>query len=779
MTRTESDLQLTGEDWTRFGRFEDDGRTFAITTPTPPTPWDNYLFNDHYLSVVDHLGRGWSKLHTRRGDVTFLWNLTAMYERDDNRLVFLRDDQTGRFWSLTGWPAGGAEGFQCRHGQGFTELSSCTDGIAATLTVAVPPGSDPVELWSLSVANRSGRRRRISVFTYSAVSLKGALTHGYIHFCQGQWDRQARMLFFQNNAPNLPHGRYKAFQAISPEPDSTDASRTSFRGLYRPMSRPAAVEAGRCGDSPASREGLAACFHKALELDDGAARRLDFVAGLVDSPAQACEHIDRYLGPEKIDAVLAELAERSDAQTRSPRIATPDEKIDRLVNIWARRQVELGARWGRWGWMGYRDIVQQLHGATYFDTRQVGKMLTEAMTWQMRDGFAVRGWAPLSPKRYADSSLWLCYVANDLVKETGQADFVHLPLPYRDGDFGCVWEHLLRGCEKVFTDVGPHGLPRIHQGDWNDSLSAVGEKGVGESVWLAQALCWALLELRELFEATGLDAQARRVAQWRDEMAARINQHAWDGAWYLRGFCDDGRPLGSARSSEGRIYLNTQSWAILGRVATPERQTAMLESVETHLRVPYGYLTLAPPYTTYDPGIGRITGMPPGTGENAAVYVHANAFLYAAMLQMHRPDQALALLETIHPCNAVNPTGNSGATPYALPNSYYGPGYTIRPGRIEGSWVTGSAGWYMHQTIEQLAGLHRLHDGLSIQPQLPSAWPELTVHRRFRGADYDMTVRRDPSAGETTVRLDGQPLDGNVVALQAAGTRHTIEVVVP
>ncbi len=745
-------------DWSHFGRFDDDRNEFVVTTPTPPLPWDNYIFNDRYLSVVDHLGRGWSKLHTREGYVTFLWNLTAMYEREDNRYVYLRDDESGKAWSLSTFPMPGAGQFECAHGLGYTEIRSTTDGIRAALRITVPMGQDPVELWQVTVTNESGRPRKISVFTYGRVSLRGAATHGYIHFCQAAWRDDIKALYFQNNAPGLPHPRYKAFQAADFTPDSYACSKGGFTGPYGGLHNPLATETGSLPNAPASREPMAACFHKALSLKAGSTQALSLLAGIVGSPDEAGRFIAQYLkadGPKKIVQGVSDQATRMLA---SPRIQTPDAKLDRLINVWTKQQVALGAGWGRWGWRGYRDLVQQTHGANYFDLPRVKANLSESMTWQMRDGFCVRGWAPFSPKRYADSALWLCYTANDYVKESGDRDYMHRILPYRDGGVGPVWEHLMRGCHKAFTDTGPHGLPLIHQGDWNDSLSMVGEKGIGESTWIAEALCWSLLELRELFAACGLDEQAATVMQWHKTMADRVNEHAWDGGWYVRGFCDNGQAFGTAKNTEGRIYLNSQSWAILGQVVPDARRQTIIDAMEKHLRVPYGYLTLAPAYTTFDTNIGRITGMPPGTGENAAVYVHANAFMYAALLKLRQADRALELMQTVHPCNSVNPTENSGATPYVLPNSYYGPGY-FKPGRIEGTWVTGSAGWYMHQTVEHMCGIHRMHEGLKIDPCLPTAWDHVQVHRVYRGQTFDFDIRRDRTAKGVSVTIDGKKLD--------------------
>jgi len=769
----------TRPDWDKYGRFDDERDEFVVTTTTPPLPWDNYLFNDRYLSIVDHLGRGWSKLHTREGYVTFLWHLSAMYERDENRYLYIRDDETGQYWSVADWPTrSGVQDYQCRHGLGYTEISSVRDGIRTAFRIIVPLGQDPVELWSVSVTNETDRPRKISVFTYGQVSLRGAATHGYIHFCRGDWLEREQILFFQNNAPGLPHPRYKAFQAADFQPDSYDASRNSFRGLYSTLGKPAAVEAGECRCQKASREPMAAVYHKRLSLAPGASERLNLLAGIVASPEEAVGFVEQYLkgdGPAKVEAAVAANAKKI---LESPRIQTPSVNINRLINVWAKRQVELGAGWGRWGWRGYRDIVQQTQGACYFDLPRVKANLSEALTWQMRDGFCVRGWAPFSPKRYADSALWLCYTVNDYIKESGDRDYVNRIIPYRDGDCGPVWQHLLRGCEKAFTDVGPHGIPKIHQGDWNDSLSAVGEKGIGESVWLGQALCWALLELNELFTATGLTRQAATAMEWHAEMARRINKHAWDGQWYVRCFKDDGDPIGSHVNKEGTVFINSQTWSIIGEVAPAERRPKVLQALEKHLRVPYGYLTLNPPYTKFDPTIGRITGMPPGTGENAAVYVHANAFVYAALLKLGEADRALELLETIHPCNGVNPTSVSGSPPYVLPNSYYGPGYTIRPGRIEGTWVTGSASWYLHQTIEKMCGVTRMHDGLLIQPQLPSSWNEVSVFRHFRGASFAVKIRKTGPGKTVRVELDGTMLPDNRIPILGDGKVHRVEVTV-
>lgn len=766
------------KDWTHYGHFDDARNEFVITTPHTPLAWDNYLFNDRYLSVVDQLGRGWSKLHTREGYVTFLWNLTAMYERDDNRHVYLRDDETGQYWSVATYPAAGipaASDFRCRVGLGYSEISSRNVGVYGSLYITVPPGSDPVELWRVTVKNESDRPRKVSVFTFGRVSLRGAATHGYIHFCQSNFRGQINGIYCQNNAPGLPHPRYKAFQAADFEVDSWSGSRNAFVGPYSNLEHPIPVHEGVLPNAPASREPMAACFHKRLTLGPAESRELNLLAGIVASVEEAAGLIEKYLksdGPRKvIEAVAAEAQQR----LASPRIDTPSQNLNRLINVWAKQQVALGAKWGRWGWRGYRDIIQQTQGAAYFDLPRVKMNLSEAMTWQMRDGFCVRGWAPFSPKRYADSALWLCYTVNDYVKESGDVAYVHRPLPYRDGGVGPVWEHLLKGCEKAFTDVGPHGIPKIHQGDWNDSLSMVGEKGVGESVWLGQALCWALLELVELFEATGLKAQAATARTWHKEMARRINKVAWDGDWYVRCFKDDKSPLGTHTAKEGRCFINSQSWALIGEVATPGRDKKVLEALEKQLRVPYGYLTLAPAFTQWDPSIGRITGMPPGTGENAAVYVHANAFVYAAMLKIRAADKALELIETIHPCNRINPTSVSGAPPYVLPNSYYGPQY-IKPGRIEGQWVTGSASWYLHQTVERMLGVRRTHQGLLIDPCLPSAWEQARVTRRFRGSWYEVNIVRDRAVRGVQVTLDGQKVQGNLLPIDESGARHQVEV---
>lgn len=764
-------------DWQNYGKFDDTRNEFVVTTTTPPLSWDNYLFNNRYLSVVDHLGRGWSKLHTREGYVTFLWHLSAMYERDDNRYVFLKDEETGKSWSVAGWPVKGAENYECRHGLGYTEISSVFEGIRVSFRITVPMGDDPVELWTVTVENQSGRARKISAFTYGQVSLKGAATHGYIHFCRGDYAAEINALFFQNNAPALPHRRYKAFQAPDFTPDSWCASRNGFRGQYSTLQTPTAVAEGKCGGQRASREPMAACFHKSLALKAGETAKLNLLAGIVASTEEAGQLIEKYLkgdGPAKIDAGVKA---RADLLLSQPTIKTPNANIDRLINVWSKQQVHLGALWGRWGWRGYRDIIQQTHGYAYFDCEQVKSNLSEAMTWQMRDGFCVRGWAPFSPKRYADSALWLCYTVNDYVKESGDKDYVHRILPYRDGNCGPVWEHLLRGCEKAFTDVGPHGITKIHQGDWNDSLSAVGEKGIGESVWLGQALCWALLELKELFAACGLSKQVETVSKWHKEMAERINKVAWDGEWYVRCFKDDEQPIGSKANKEGTCFINSQTWAILGEVATAERKQKVLDALENQLRVEYGYLTLAPAYTQFDPSIGRITGMPPGTGENAAVYVHANAFVYAALLKVGEADKALDLLETIHPCNGVNPTSNSGAPPYILPNSYYGPDY-VKPGRIEGTWVTGSAGWYLHQTIERMCGVRRTHEGLVMDPCLPTAWKEVSVKRTFRGDKFEIQVAKKSGAKGVSVELDGKKIEGNRLPIIGDGKVHSVIVTV-
>lgn len=769
---------LRGETW----YFSEVGDEFAITRPDIPRPWRNFLWNERFLSTVEQTGRGYSKLVTPEGHSVELVKMGAMFDKANSRHLYVRDDESGDFWNVGWYPAkADLDSYRCVHGLGYTVIESARGGIEARWRIFVPLGKDPVELWSVTLRNASAGRRRVSIFPFLEFSLRGATTYGHVHFLAGHYEEDAGLILAENRAEDEPCGCSNGFMASSYKPTSYDVSRTRFLGRYGLVDRPEAVVRGRCASISAAREVMCGCLHRRLNLKGGQELTVNLVVGLCSDLEEARELASRHLSGGAVERNFGELKSHCERLYGNLKLSAPDADASLRVSTWNQHQVAYGASWVRWGWKGYRDVLQHARGVLLIDPDLARRDIVEALTYQYSSGFGVHGWRPLSPRFYADSALWLVFAVVEYVKETGGLAFLGRQVPYLDGGDDTVLGHLVAAVRASFSDRGEHGLCRMHGGDWNDSLTRVGVKGRGESVWNSQALAAALRDLEGMVRRARHEELAREMRDMYREIAEAINEHAWDPAgWYIRGYDDEGRPFGDSSCAEGKIYLNSQSWAVISGVADGERTALCLDAVGKHLKVPYGYLTLSPPYTRYDARLGRITSMPPGTGENGAVYCHANAFLCAALCLAERTEEGYRLYRLMSPTNSVNPPEKSGAPPFAYPNSYYGPAFKERPGWIEGYWTTGSASWWLRNIVDLVCGVRPDYDGLLVDPRLPSRWKEVKLRRGFRGDVYDITIHNPGrlSKGSVSLTLDGGPLPSNLIHPVGDGKSHRVDAVI-
>ena len=379
--------------------------------------------------------------------------------------------------------------------------------------------------------------------------------------------------------------------------------------------------------------------------------------------------------------------------------------------------------------------------------------------------------------KYADSAMWLVSAVNEYLKETGDLSFLEKRLPFLDGGEGTVAEHLHKAMAALSSGTGEHGLCLMHEGDWSDSMTHIGRKGRGESVWLSEAYCYACLCMEELCLRNG---DKERAAQYRNQynaMKDAINHKAWDGKWYRRAYDDDGKPVGSASCEQGQIFVNAQSWAMISRVISPERLESSLAEVNRRLRTPYGYMLFTPAFSYKQDNIGRLSCIEPGTADNASVYTHGNAFLTLGLLMQKRPDDAWGVLQGIMPYNPNNPS--PAHMEYQVSNGFFGLEYTPDPGRAEHGWMTGSASWLYQSVTDFLFGLRRTYDGIVLAPQLPSEWEKAAACREYRGTLYKVSyARKSGTTGNQIHELlvDGKPFDPALPLPICAGKTVAVHV---
>ena len=771
------------------GKIERGTGDFVINTPAAARPQENFLFNDSYFACVHQTGNGFSRYTDPRGYATDIIAGTPEPAYNTNtRVIYPSDDETGACWNVGYYPmCGRYDAYECRHSPGVSVVTNKTNGILATWRLFVPANGDPVELWTLTLKNMSRRSRKISVFALAELSLdSSAPLYGHQSYLSSLLLEKSHGVAARKTAMNMPNPYFGAVLLSHHKPTSMDADMNAFMGQFRTLAKPQALEKGRCSGAIASRDRVAGVLHHRVRLESRKIWRNDYVAGAADVnrlKKHAAEYHGKYLADDGdlIDGTLADTKKEIENLLGNVSVKLPDHKLNTLLNRWIPVLIKWGVTSGRWGMLGFRDIVQQSQGALTLGMRpKVTARLEQALSHQHTNGYAVRSFPAVhedSAMKYADSCVWLISGVTEYLKEYGCMDFLRERAPLLDGPANTVRSHLIRAMEALWQNRGAHGLCLMHEGDWNDSLTHVGRQGRGESVWLSQAFCWSCLQMAELSSYLGDSGAAQTYMRYHESVFHALNRHCWDGEWYIRAFDDKGKRVGSKESRQGRIFLNTQSWALMSMTVPPERVKPMLKSVRKHLRTPYGYMLLSPTYTEMDESVGRLSCLEPGCSENGSVYTHGNAFLAVGLLQHGMADEGYDVIARIMPFNPKNPSKSIMA--YQLSNGYGGPAHRNDPGKAQFGWSTGSGAWLHQAAVEYMFGLRRTYDGLVLKPCLPSSLKKASVSRRYRDTVYNVSYTRPKGKGNAveSLTVDGTEWDVEEPLPVRAGEEIKVKVV--
>ncbi|WP_309397934.1 GH36-type glycosyl hydrolase domain-containing protein [Cerasicoccus maritimus] len=773
-----------------YGYFSSNN-TFITTRPDTPRAFDNFLWNDAAFACVQQTGVGYfdyqvdgkeaTKLMTGEGRICDF----DIFGRDAmmSRLIYIRDNDTGEFWNLNWEPVCHAyDRYECEHGIGYTDITSSTHGIASRLRIFIPDGKDPVEMWTVSLRNESDRLRNVSIFFYNQISFAykwGFNSYGDMIFRNSYFDAGNNAVVATKHPHVSPHSYQTGFLTSELSFDYFDGTRDAFVGVYGGLHRPQAVVNGQCSNTPGSSDSTVLVGQINRTLAPSEKLTFDALLGVTDSSGGIAELKEKYLG--RADEHFAKMLEARSAPLLKESIQTPDEQLNRIINHWAKHQTHYGATWCRWGWMGYRDIVQHGFGVSSFDSDRTRCIIMDALRYQYRSGLAIRGWNPIDEKSYSDSALWLIFTITAYLKETGDFKLMDETIPFYDEGEGSVWEHFDAVLDFLETNKGAHGLCLIKYGDWNDSLTGVGKQGHGESVWLSMAYARALTDVAELYAYLGNERKEQAYMERYESMKKALNQEAWDGEWYVRCFDDDGRAIGSAADVQGRIFANAQSWALISGIVDEQRSEQLLKSCDDHLLTELGYLLLDPTFTEPDDRIGRISYLEPGICENGTIYTHVNAFMIWALLLDRRAERAYDLFKRITPGYDSENHYKEESPPYIYANCYFGPEHRNRAFQMEFTWMTGSVAWMYQVVVRYLVGVRADYEGLIIDPQLPAEWDEVHVSKTYRGVKYEITVKQGDEYESRQIQIDGElhTDSSGLIPLMEVGQSCRIEVTQP
>ncbi len=495
----------------------------------------------------------------------------------------------------------------------------------------------------------------------------------------------------------------------------------------------------------------------------------------------------KYLSPGRADAARKRALAFHRGYTSIQRVETPDEAFNNFVNCWLPRQVTYLGRTLRMSRMPcVRNLLQFAMGLTCYDPGLARLWMTRTFSAQMLDGYMcnevslVEGVEPSGEMPHVDMNAWPPIALDFYVRETGDESILDERVAFRDSRRKLpVFEHVCRGLNWLLRTRTGRGLCRIGRGDWNDPLNMAGYKGRGDSVWLTQALARSLDLWAQVCDRRGDRRRAARCRREAERCRDAVNRRGWDGSWYARGTTDAGRLFGVSGDREGRIYLNSQAWALISGAASPRRRRSCIRAVEKHLDTPAGPMVLGPAYTRMREDVGRITQKQAGFAENGSVYCHSAVFYAYGLYMWREGERAFRVLRDLLPGLGRNTIQAAGQLPLYIPNFYRGAGAGCTAGESSRFPGTGTASWYLLTVLEMLLGLRGQLDGLRVDPQLPGEWQRARVLRRFRGAEFDVTIERRRGARGIGVSLNGRPLPGDLVPVQRKGSRHRVAVTIP
>lgn len=789
----------------RYGYFDNASREYVIDRVDVPASWTNYIGLKDFYGVFNHTAAGYVLYKSPEYHRITRFRPNGPVD-GPGHYVYLRDNDTGDFWSVSWQPVGKPkEHYSCRHGLSYSKYLCDYSGINAqqTLFAAI---DDPVEIWDVRLRNDSGKKRNLSVFSYLEFS-----------FHQIPMDNQNFQMSLYAAGSRYEDGIIEedlyyeedGFQFFTADftPDGFDCCRDAFLGDYRTERNPQAVETGKCSGSFRKGGNHCGALMKTITLEPGQEQRLLFLLG--EGGLETGRTMRRKYTQQRVDRDFAETAKFWDERLKYLQVSTPSEAMNTELNIWNLYQSEINVMFsrftsfievgGRVG-LGYRDTAQDAMMVIHADPEGCKKRIVQLLKALTYEGYGLHLFEPrwFEPEEKqqsfksptvvptpdksqivhglkdacADDALWLVSSIVQYVRETGDVGFVDTVVRYADGGEGTVYDHMKRILDFSAKQVGAHGICKGLRADWNDCLNL----GGGESAMVSFLHYWAICNFVELAKKLGRQDDAA----YYETMAAAVKkisrQELWDGRWFIRGITAKGRKIGTRADTEGRVHMESNTWAVLSGVADPEQGKLAMDAVDEYLYTPYGLMLNAPCFTVPDDDIGFVTRVYPGLKENGSIFSHPNPWAWCAEAVLGRGSRAMKFYDALCPAMQNDQIEVRKSEPYSYCQFVSGRDHTTF-GEAHHPFMTGSAGWAYYAATQYLLGVRPEFDSLTVDPCIPADWKEFTVDRIWRGAEYRIRVTNPKGVekGVAEIRLNGETVDS--IPVQAPGSVSEIEVI--
>ena len=807
----------------KYGYFDDQAREYVITRPDTPSPWINYLGSEEFFTLMSNTSGGYSFYKDARMLRITRYRYNNVPTDAGGQYFYIKDGDTvfTPGWMPVKTPL---DYYECRHGLGYTRITAEKHGLAVCQTSMVPRGVNAL-VTQVELHNRTDYYKEVSLHSFVEFCLWNAqddTTNFQRNFSTGEVEIEGSAIYHKTEYRERRN--HFAVYAVNAPLDGFETDRDTFLGAYNGFDHPEVVFSGRSRNSVASGWAPIGSHHLHGTLAPGERVCFVFVLGYCENPQEekfiepgvinkrpAYDLLERFDSEAKFCAAFAELRAYWDELLSIWQVQSGEDRFDRMINIWNQYQCMVTFNMSRSAsyyesgigrGMGFRDSTQDLLGFVHLIPERARERILDIAATQFPDGSAYHQYQPLTKRGnfdvgsgFNDDPLWLIFGVAAYIKETGDTSILSEMVPF-DNDESLaqpLMEHLRRSFHYTLDHLGPHGLPLIGRADWNDCLNlncfsatpgesfqttANFESGVAESLFIAGMFCGVCPDYEVLCRLYGWTEEAEAVSGFHAMMEKAILEHGWDGAWFLRAYDAFGKKVGSAECEEGRIYIEPQGFIVMAGVGVKEGYAQKaLDSVREHLLSEHGVAIHTPPYTTYHLELGEISSYPPGYKENGGIFCHNNPWIVLAEAELGHGGRAFDIYKRTCPAYITDQKLHH-TEPYVYSQMVAGP-YAPKFGQAKNSWLTGTAAWTFYAASQGILGVKPDYDGLKVDPCLPKELSELTITRKFRGSEYTIHIlnQAGDEKGKLTLTVDGQAIEGNVIAADEKPGKHTVEAI--
>lgn len=777
----------------KYGYFSDDYREFIITDPMTPRPWFNYMWNQNYAGLISHTGGGFSYLDCPRDNRISRMRYNCLPWDRPGRYVILKDTDSGEFWSLSWAPTISVkyDKYECRHGQGYTAITTIYNGIEATITYFVPRDRN-AEVWYVSIKNVSGHDKKLEVYGFQELMMGNALNDiinqpNDKHFTEIRFDKDQMMLkatrrYWVLNKkvsvaqPNIDW-KYELSFTTSLKIEGFDGSLDKFIGKWRSEANPISVETGKMSDSEITAGDPVAALKSSLLINADSKTEFSFVLAIREKSAPENDDGIYLRNPVNSRAELQKVKEYWTNYLSHVSVKTPDEDVNLMLNVWNQYQTAVtfdmarnsgyyhgGLLFGT----GIRDQFQDILGVVIAEPDRVRNRLLNALKFQFSNGSTLHNFFKMTGSgektNHSDTPLWIPFGLIEYLNETGDLSIFKENVSFYDEGDATVYDHMVRALDFCIAATTERGMPKIMNGDWNDTLDHIGPRGKGETVWGAFFLAYVL---KKSFEVIELHSDGTTLERWKsayEKLGKVTNDLCWDGEWYLRAFRDNGKPVGSKVHNQGKIFLNTQTWSVISGLAPKDRAKSALDSCKKYLETPFGMQIVYPAYREIEDDIGLISRCVPGKKENGAVFNHASSWFILASILAGNNEDGFRIYKKMLPVNSSEEIDKYEVEPYVFAEYITSPEHETA-NQASHSWLTGTAVWMYRIALDHILGFRTSASGFMIKPNIPAHWDGFTLNRRFRGKDIMIVVnnRKEGEGNNNKVMINGSEFLGDII----------------